>query len=113
MENEKQKQYQYYSVEKIDKFKNGDRLFIEIDDLPIVMFNIAGNIYAIADLCSHDEGPLGDGDIEKYEIICPRHGARFDIRSGEVTSLPAVIDIPVYPVKIIDGHINIGIPVNK
>ena len=111
MNNEKQKQYQYYPVEKIDDFKSGDRLFIEINEYPIIIFNIAGNIFAIADMCSHDKGPLEDGEIEKFEIVCPRHGARFDIRSGKVTSLPAITDIPSYPVKIFEGVINIGIPI--
>jgi 3-phenylpropionate/trans-cinnamate dioxygenase ferredoxin subunit len=77
---------------------------------PIVIFNIAGEFYAIADLCSHDDGPLGEGRLEGYEIICPRHGARFDVRSGDVLALPAVVDIPAYPLRIVDGQIEIGLP---
>ncbi|MDI6770067.1 MAG: non-heme iron oxygenase ferredoxin subunit, partial [Anaerolineales bacterium] len=72
--------------------------------------NIAGNLYAIADVCSHDEGPLGDGDLEGHEIACPRHGARFDIRSGQALQLPAVVDIPAYPVRVRGDMIEIGIP---
>jgi 3-phenylpropionate/trans-cinnamate dioxygenase ferredoxin subunit len=83
---------------------------VEIEEKPIVVFNIAGQYYAIADVCSHDDGPLGDGGLMKYEITCPRHGARFDIRNGEALALPAVVDIPVYPVRIEDGQIQIGIP---
>jgi 3-phenylpropionate/trans-cinnamate dioxygenase ferredoxin subunit len=89
---------------------NGERLFIEIDGLPIVLFNIAGQLFAIADVCSHDDGPLGDGDLEGYEITCPRHGASFDVRNGEVISLPAIVNIPSYPVRIVAGEIEIGVP---
>ena len=90
---------------------NGERLFIEIDGDPIVVFNIAGKYFAIADLCSHDDGPLGDGEIENdYEISCPRHGAHFDIRTGKALSYPAVVDIPAYPVRVINGEIHVGLP---
>jgi len=91
----------------------GERLFIEIDGEPLVIFNLAGNYYCIADLCSHDNGPLGEGDLEGYEIVCPRHGARFDIRDGKATALPAVTDIPAFPVRIQNGMIEIGLPTKK
>ena len=89
---------------------DGKRIFVEIDGLPIVAFRVAGELFAIADSCSHDDGPLGDGDLEGHEIICPRHGARFDIRSGKVLALPAFVDIPAYPVRINGDQIEIGIP---
>ena len=83
---------------------------MEIDGLPIVVFRVGGELFAIADACSHDDGPLGDGDLEGNEIICPRHGARFDIRTGKALSLPAVVAIPVYPVRVVDQQIEIGLP---
>lgn len=101
---------EFIPVAKISDLPNGERLFIEIDDRPIVVFNIAGGIFAIGDVCSHDEGPLGEGDVEGFEVICPRHGARFDIRTGEVLSLPAFIDIPAYPVRLEGEEILVGIP---
>jgi 3-phenylpropionate/trans-cinnamate dioxygenase ferredoxin subunit len=102
--------YQFFAVASVDDLKPGERLFIEIGDKPVVLLNVAGTLYALGDVCTHDGGPLGDGEIEGFDIICPRHGARFDIRSGEVLSLPAVVDAPAYPVRIIDGQIEIGIP---
>lgn len=91
---------------------NGERLFVEIDNFHIVAFNVAGKLFAIEDVCSHDEGPLGDGELEEeFEVACPRHGARFDIRTGEAITLPAVEDIPAYPVRIVDGNIEVGIPI--
>lgn len=101
---------EFVSVAQVDDLPNGERLYLSIDDLPIVVFNIAGGYYAIADLCSHDDGPLGDGELDGTEIVCPRHGARFDIRSGKVLSLPAIVNIPAYPVRILDGEIQVGIP---
>jgi len=88
----------------------GERMFVTFEDRSIVIFNIGGNLYAIADLCSHDNGPLGDGDLEGDEVICPRHGARFDIRTGKTMGLPAVVDIPAYPVRVVKGMIEVGVP---
>jgi 3-phenylpropionate/trans-cinnamate dioxygenase ferredoxin subunit len=88
----------------------GERLFVELDGKPIVVFNLAGQLFAIGDVCSHDNGPLGDGDVEEEEVVCPRHGARFDLRSGKAASLPAVVDIPAYPVRVVDGIIEVGTP---
>lgn len=88
----------------------GERLFLEIENKPIVIFNIAGQLFAIGDVCTHDDGPLGDGDLEGFNIVCPRHGAEFDVRSGKVMQMPAVVDIPAYPVRVVDGMIQVGLP---
>ena len=104
-------QCQFYNIGTVDELSNGERLFLEVDGQPIVVFNIAGNYFAIGDVCTHDEGPLGDGELEGFEITCPRHGARFDVRTGKALALPAVIDTPSYPVRVVDGFIEIGIPV--
>ena len=104
-------QCQFYAIANVDELKNGERLYLEVDGQPIVVFNVAGNYYAIGDVCTHDEGPLGDGRIEGNEIICPRHGAHFDIRTGKALTLPAVLDTPSYPVRVNGDQIEIGIPV--
>lgn len=104
---------EFIGVAQLSELPNGERLFLTIDELPIVVFNIAGGLYAIADLCSHDDGPLGDGELDGMEIVCPRHGARFDIRTGKVLSMPAIVDIPAYPVRVLDGEIQIGLPLEK
>jgi 3-phenylpropionate/trans-cinnamate dioxygenase ferredoxin component len=102
---------EYIAVGSIDELPEGERLFLEIDGDPIVIFNLAGGLFAIADLCSHDGGPLGEGELENHAVICPRHGARFDILTGKVLSMPAIVDIPAYPVRVQDGQIEIGLPV--
>jgi 3-phenylpropionate/trans-cinnamate dioxygenase ferredoxin subunit len=103
-------QCEFVEIGALNDLPNGERLFVQIDDLPIVVFNIGGELYAIADLCSHDDGPLGDGEVEGYEVTCPRHGASFDVRTGKVLSLPAVVDIPAYPVRVAAGKIEVGVP---
>ncbi len=105
-----QRKLEYIPVGSVDELKAGGRLFIEINEKPIVILNVAGQYYAIADVCSHDDGPVGEGDLEGYEIICPRHGARFDIRTGNVLALPAFVDIPAYPVRLAGYQIEIGMP---
>jgi 3-phenylpropionate/trans-cinnamate dioxygenase ferredoxin subunit len=102
--------YSFYAVAKVEDLPPGERLFVEIGDVSIVVFNIAGKLFAIGDICTHDDGPLGDGDLDGHQIICPRHGARFDVRNGKVLSLPAVVDIPTYPVRITEDDIEVGVP---
>ncbi len=87
-----------------------ERMFVDIDTFHLVVFNIAGQLFCISDVCSHDNGPVGEGELEDYEVICPRHGAHFDVRNGKVRSLPAIVDIPAYPVRVVDGSIQVGLP---
>jgi 3-phenylpropionate/trans-cinnamate dioxygenase ferredoxin subunit len=94
----------------VEDLPPGERLFVEIGDVSIVVFNIAGKYFAIGDVCTHDDGPLGDGELDGHQIICPRHGARFDVRNGKVLSLPAVVDIPTYPVRVTEDDIEVGVP---
>jgi len=81
-------------------------------DLPIGVFNAGGDLYAIEDRCSHDDGPLceGDWDPASCVVICPRHGANFDIRSGKALTLPAYIPVDTFPVKVVDGDVVVELP---
>jgi 3-phenylpropionate/trans-cinnamate dioxygenase ferredoxin subunit len=101
---------EYVEIAPAGQLPAGERMFLEVEGRQIVIFNLAGKLFAIGDVCSHDNGPVGDGEIAGDEIICPRHGGRFDIRSGKATSLPAVVDIPSYPVRVADGMIQLGVP---
>ncbi len=104
---------EFVKVTRTIEVSNGERIFFEIDDLSIVLFNISGDYFAIENVCSHDDGPIGEGNLEQFTIICPRHGARFDVRTGKVLSLPAFLDIPAYPVRVVDGQIEVGIPIER
>ena len=99
----------YYSVCETKDLPKGERLFIEVGDEPVVIFNLDGDYHAIADVCTHDDGPLGEGEVEDHQIICPRHGARFDVRTGEVLTLPAITGVTSYPIRIVDDVIEIGV----
>jgi 3-phenylpropionate/trans-cinnamate dioxygenase ferredoxin subunit len=101
---------EFFEIAPATELPNGERLFVDLGDKPIVIFNIAGQLFAIGDVCTHDDGPLGDGVIEDHNIVCPRHGAEFDVRTGKVMSMPAAVDIPAYPVQIRDGNIFVGVP---
>ena len=100
----------YVTIANTDELQPGERKLIELDGNPIALFNIDGKYYCIADVCSHDDGPVAEGDIESYEIECPRHGARFDVRTGKVICFPAIVDIPTYTVHIVADEIRIAIP---
>jgi 3-phenylpropionate/trans-cinnamate dioxygenase ferredoxin subunit len=101
---------EFIEIAPATELPNGERLFVDIADKPIVIFNIAGQLFAIGDVCTHDDGPLGDGLIEGNNVVCPRHGGEFDIKTGKAVQLPAVVDIPAYPVRVVDGNIQVGIP---
>lgn len=76
-----------------------------IDKLPLALYNVEGVVYCTGNLCTHAEAFLSDGYLEGFEIECPLHGARFDIRNGRALCEPASADVPSYPVKIEDGFV--------
>jgi 3-phenylpropionate/trans-cinnamate dioxygenase ferredoxin component len=101
---------EFIPVASTDELPNGARIIVEIDGEAIALFNIAGKIFAIGDVCSHDDGPVAEGELDKEEIECPRHGARFELKSGKALTLPAVADIPAYPVEVDGDQILVGLP---
>jgi 3-phenylpropionate/trans-cinnamate dioxygenase ferredoxin subunit len=85
---------------RVNEIPPGTVGYAEVDGLRVAICNADGRFYAIDDVCTHDGGPLDQGELRGFEIECPRHGARFDVRTGRVTALPAVIPIDTYPVKV-------------
>jgi len=100
----------YVVVAALAELPNGARKIVEVDGRPLAVFNIAGALYAIADVCSHDDGPVAEGELDGHEIECPRHGARFDVRTGKVMSFPAIVNIPAYPVRVEGENVLVGLP---
>lgn len=84
-----------------------EHIIVELDNTDAAVFNIDGEFYAIEDKCNHDDGELANGEIEGSEIICPRHGARFCIKTGKVLSAPAYEDVHKFPLRVQDGKIQI------
>lgn len=107
------KELEFIPVATVEELPNGERIILQIDDLVIAIFNIAGQYFAIEDVCSHDDGPVAEGELMEYEIECPRHGALFDVRTGKALTLPAVVDIPAYPIRVNGDDILIGLPVEE
>ena len=105
-----QSKIEFVEIAPVSELPTGERLFIEVEGKALVIFNIAGQYFAIGDVCSHDDGPLGDGDLEGFTIVCPRHGGEFDVQTGKAVQMPAVVDIPAYPVNVIDEVLFVGIP---
>jgi 3-phenylpropionate/trans-cinnamate dioxygenase ferredoxin subunit len=104
---------EYIAVATTDELDEGDRLVVEIGWVGIVLLKVGGEYFAIGDVCSHDDGPIAEGELEGLEIACPRHGARFALQSGKVLALPAVVDIPAYPVRVEGEQILIGLPIDE
>ena len=79
--------------------------------LEIAVFNADGALYAIEDRCTHDDGPLADGDFDPDSCIvsCPRHGAQFDVRTGKALTLPAYIPVDTFPVRVVDGVVRVDV----
>jgi len=102
-------QYDFVQVIEASEVAPGERIVMEIDGEPVALFNVDGAFYAIGDVCTHDGGPLADGELIGYQVVCPRHGARFDIRSGKALRLPAVANTPWYPVRVADGWVEVGL----
>ena len=87
-------------VAKLSEIRPGKMKIVAVDGIGIALCNVEGQLYAIEDVCTHDDGPLGEGTLEGKEVECPRHGARFDVRTGAVTRMPAVAPVRTFPVKV-------------
>ncbi len=97
----------YIKVGNESEIVEGKALTVRTKQGRIGLTRINGEIRAFEDVCTHDDGPLADGDIEGEEIICPRHGARFNMCTGKVTKMPATEDIEVYPIRVTDGVVEV------
>ena len=92
----------FVAVAKIGEIAPGTVKVVRVGDASVGVANVDGEYFAFADLCTHDDGPVAEGELDDHIIECPRHGAKFDIRTGAVRQLPAVVPIPVYAVQV-DG----------
>ena len=102
---------QLIDVCPISELAPGERRLVEWDDLEIGVFNCDGTVYAIEDRCSHDDGPLIEGELDDQSctIECPRHGSLFDIRTGKPKTLPAYVPVDTFNVIIEDDTIKLEV----
>ena len=87
-------------VAKRDEIPPGTAKKVEVDGVEVLLCNVDGDMYAIEDVCTHDGGPLDQGELQGCKIMCPRHGATFDVTTGRALTLPAVVPLPTYDVRV-------------
>jgi 3-phenylpropionate/trans-cinnamate dioxygenase ferredoxin subunit len=99
-------------VGPVEELPPGEVKIVRDGQLAIGVYNCGGELYAIEDRCSHDDGPLCEGDFETGECvaICPRHGAHFDVRTGRALTLPAYLPVDTFEVKVEDGVVRVVVP---
>ena len=97
----------WISVFSVDDTENGQHRVVDIDDTEVVIFKVDNDFFAIENVCSHDGGEIASGVLENGEIICPRHGARFCIKTGDVKSPPAYEGVESYAVRIENNIVQI------
>ncbi|MBI5595053.1 MAG: non-heme iron oxygenase ferredoxin subunit [Elusimicrobia bacterium] len=83
---------------------------VRLGELRVAVCNVDGVFYAVEDVCTHDDGPLGEGSLKGGELECPRHGARFDVKSGAALRMPAVVPVRTFPVKVVAGTVEVEAP---
>ncbi|HEY6325695.1 MAG TPA: non-heme iron oxygenase ferredoxin subunit [Candidatus Cybelea sp.] len=89
-----------HRVANVSEIAPGTTRRVVVDSVEILLCNLDGKIYAIEDVCTHDGGPLDQGTLEGEHVVCPRHGATFDVRTGDALTLPAVVALMTFEVNV-------------
>ena len=102
---------QWVTVARVDDIPPGHAARVEIDGVPVAIFNVEGDFYCLDDTCSHAEASLSEGDldVERCAIECPLHGSSFDLRSGDPITLPAVEPVRAHHVEVNEGMIRVAL----
>jgi len=96
---------EFVRVADVAEIPDPGKTLVDVDGGMVALFHVGGVFYAIDDVCTHDGGPLADGELRDHKIACPRHGAKFDIRTGAALSMPAVRGTRAHDVKVADGGV--------
>lgn len=99
----------FVKASRVDEIEEGGIKTVMVQGRGILLIRQNDAIYALENVCSHDGGPLGEGYTVDNEIECPRHGARFDIKTGQATQMPAIVGIENYEVKVENGEIFVAV----
>lgn len=99
----------FVKVASIHDVAPGEVKVFDVEGKGLALANVSGSFYAIDDVCTHDGGPLGEGKLFGDLVECPRHGARFDVKTGRVRALPAVIPVRTYPVRVEGDEIKVQV----
>src|SRR5690349_1768278 len=95
----------FVSVANVSDVPDPGKMLVEVDDRLVALFHVGGQWFAIDDVCTHDGGPLAEGKLEDHTIACPRHGAKFDIRTGAALTMPATKGTASHEVKLEGGQV--------
>jgi 3-phenylpropionate/trans-cinnamate dioxygenase ferredoxin subunit len=98
---------EYITVGKAADIPAGQARVVVVHGRRVALCNVDGAFYAVDDTCTHDDGPLGEGTLDGFAIQCPRHGARFDVRTGAVLRMPAAFPIRSYKTRIENGEVQV------
>ncbi len=98
---------EWLDVAAADDVPPGGFEILETDDVVVAVFNVGGEFYAIEDVCTHDGAELAGGPVDGDQVICPRHGARFCLRTGKALTAPAYEDVPTFPTRVSEGRIQV------
>ena len=94
-------------VAAAEQVPTGEALRVVVAGVPIALFHVGEEFFAINDTCSHAEASLSEGEVSDHEVTCPKHGSRFDLRTGRPKGLPAYRPVQVYPIEVSDGALYI------
>ncbi len=94
---------EFHKACRVGELNDGEKRLVEVDEQLVILFQVGDQYFCLDDVCTHDGGTLSDGEHEGYEIACPRHGAKFDIRCGKALCMPATQNTRAHEVKV-DGE---------
>jgi 3-phenylpropionate/trans-cinnamate dioxygenase ferredoxin component len=99
----------FVKVARTDEIGPGQARVVEVMGKQIAVFNIDGEFFAIDNICTHEEASLAEGHVSGHEVTCPLHGAKFDVRTGEVLGPPAYDDVTSYPVRVTGADVEVDV----
>ncbi len=97
----------WVTVAKVGELAPGSHRVVDVDGASVAVFNVGGEFFAIEDVCTHDGGQLTGGTVEGDQVVCPRHGARFSIRTGDALTAPAYEPTAKFPVRVENGVVQV------
>ena len=100
---------EFKEAARADDIPDPGKEIVEVDERIVVLVHLDGQFYCVDDLCTHDGGTLGDGELEGHCLICPRHGAKFDVRNGAAVTMPATKPTGSHEVKVENGVVYVKI----
>jgi len=101
--------HQFTPVAHAADLTDKGRMVVEVEDRLLVLVRVGDDFFALDDVCTHDDGPLSDGTVDDYAIACPRHGAKFDVRTGAALTMPATRPTQAHDVEVRDGQVYVRI----